>query len=145
MRRKTTNPQVLDPWSALQTKEAPGEEADAGIGAGTDEGSGEDSGKSGSGDSGSRIDGGDGELGSGGGGSGTQVEAEGMGTEQEIDTYPQSQGARDAGDGGAGGDGGHSGGKDASKDGNAQAKRPKPALWHEMNKNQRKHWKARHW
>jgi hypothetical protein len=37
---KRPTPQVLDPWSKLQTKEALGEEADAGIGTGTDEDSG---------------------------------------------------------------------------------------------------------
>jgi hypothetical protein len=38
---KRPTPQVLDPWSKTQTKEAPGEEDDAGRGAGTDEDSGE--------------------------------------------------------------------------------------------------------
>jgi hypothetical protein len=80
-------------------------------------------------------------------GAGSRAESTTGNTEGNTaaDNTAGSTASGDKGDGGTGEDGGQSGVKDGSEDSNAEAKRPKPAHWHEMNKKQRKNWKARNW
>jgi hypothetical protein len=134
---KRPTPQVLDPWSKPQTKEALGEEDDAGGGAGTDEDSSEASGTTKS----QKVDKGRGAGSAMSGGAG-----KGAGSRSSEAASGAGSGAGSGADKGAGS--GSNSGVDTGADSTAEgvgAKRPMPDNWGEMTRTQRKNWRARHW